>query len=192
MPLSNAERQKLYRQKLRATAEAVGAQICAACGKTLTINGQCRSCCRLGHGAKRPFIEFSGIRYYRDAQGWRASRGQGHGRLHRAIWEAEVGEIPAGHSVIYIDNDHDNNALENLQIIKGRHRSMKGIRYKTNPKNIRPQHWWTPSAEERLIALHSSGKSFAAIADALGCSRSAVAGKVRRLGLNLQHSQLQA
>lgn len=116
-----AERQARWRERQRELARqasSVMASECPQCGGKLTeINRVCRKCAhpsRTGIGAKNPFIEFNGIRYYRDAQGWRASPCNGHGRLHRAIWEAEFGSIPRGHQLIYADGNPENNALTNL------------------------------------------------------------------------------
>lgn len=47
---------------------------------------------------------------------------------------------------------------------------------------------WTPEKVEHLLALHAAGNAFGVIAQRLGVSRCAVAGKLKRLGLNRDHA----
>ncbi|MBK9073310.1 MAG: HNH endonuclease [Myxococcales bacterium] len=98
--------------------------LCGDCGAPVSRSGvRCRSCGAAERwktrARKRPFVEFGGVRYYRQGDGyWRASRHAGNELLHRAVWRAAYGDIPAGQHVHHIDGDSGNNSLENLQVIK--------------------------------------------------------------------------
>ncbi len=37
--------------------------------------------------------------------------------LDRYIWEQHYGKIPKGYSIVYLDGDHDNCSIENLQLV---------------------------------------------------------------------------
>jgi hypothetical protein len=63
--------------------------------------------------AKRPFIEHNGIRYYRDAQGWRASQCKGGRRLHTVIWEEANGPVPPDVHLFCTDQEHP--SLANIE-----------------------------------------------------------------------------
>lgn len=69
----------------------------------------------------RPWVEFQGIRYYLDNDGYyKASRCHGRGLLHRAIWSAVNGRsIPDGWHVHHKDHDRSNNDQSNLVAMSG-------------------------------------------------------------------------
>lgn len=48
--------------------------------------------------------------------------------LHRQIWLDAGREIPEGHHIHHIDNDHDNNSLENLDCLPGKDHSSLHIK----------------------------------------------------------------
>lgn len=71
------------------------------------------------HRRKWPVVEFQGVRYYRKPPGYYKATGAPKDRyLHRDVWEAAHGPIPAGCHVHHIDGDRGNNALGNLELLR--------------------------------------------------------------------------
>lgn len=68
------------------------------------------------------FIEYDGIRFYRDNKGYWLSSHLGiknhPKRLHIYVWEKYNGAIPEGYHVHHIDHDTDNNEIENLKLME--------------------------------------------------------------------------
>ena len=68
--------------------------------------------------AKHPVFEFRGTRYYWKRHGrggyYKAVPGD---YLHRDVWRATRGAIPAGHDVHHVDEDARNNRLSNLELL---------------------------------------------------------------------------
>lgn len=76
-----------------------------------------------------PFVEFNGRRYFfqRVHGYYKTSRQHGGRLLHRDVWEAAHGPIPAGWHVHHIDEDRGNNDLSNLQAVSPRdHKRIHG------------------------------------------------------------------
>ena len=77
------------------------------------------------------YIEYDGIRFYRDGRGYWLSKHMLYNgrtrpvRLHVYVWEKHNGAIPKGYHVHHKDKNPDNNELENLELIeKHEHLSM--------------------------------------------------------------------
>lgn len=69
------------------------------------------------------WIEWRGRRYFRQRGGHYADSGSG--LLHRHVWIAEYGDIPAGHDIHHIDEDKTNNEPSNLTpLTKGGHSAL--------------------------------------------------------------------
>lgn len=68
-------------------------------------------------------VEWGGKRWHRyngryyEYRGTRSLGRKDRDRLHRAIWKAHNGPIPAGFDVHHIDDDRTNNALENMALL---------------------------------------------------------------------------
>lgn len=68
----------------------------------------------------RRYIEFDGIRFYPDRNGyWLGARKDTKKpvRLHIYVWEHYNGPVPKGYHVHHIDHNPDNNEIENLQLL---------------------------------------------------------------------------
>lgn len=63
------------------------------------------------------YIEYDGLRFCRDDKTGYYLNSTIRKRLHRYVWEREVGAIPKGYSVHHIDGDKSNNAISNLAIM---------------------------------------------------------------------------
>lgn len=59
--------------------------------------------------------EFNGERFYLKSSGHYRNP---HSALHRRVWEAYNGPIPAGMHVHHIDHDPSNNEIENLALMQ--------------------------------------------------------------------------
>ena len=66
-----------------------------------------------------PIVVSETCQVFRGAKYWRSqSRFMRHGRLlHRAVWEAAHGPIPAGHHIHHRNHDWRDNRLENLECL---------------------------------------------------------------------------
>ena len=97
------------------------------CGAVVAKSGcRCRSCAARVRWAttrqpKRSFVEFGGVRYFAQPDGYfRSSRHRGNVLLHRAVWESANGPVPVGWHVHHIDGVTANNSAENLVALSAR------------------------------------------------------------------------
>lgn len=63
------------------------------------------------------YIEYNGLKFCRDEKTGYYLNSTIRKRLHRYVWENEVGEIPKGYHVHHIDGDKSNNSIDNLALI---------------------------------------------------------------------------
>lgn len=63
------------------------------------------------------YIEYNGLRFCRDEKTGYYLNSTIQKRLHRYVWEHEVGAIPKGYHIHHIDGDKANNAIDNLAMI---------------------------------------------------------------------------
>lgn len=63
------------------------------------------------------YIEYRGVSFCRDDKTGYYLNSTIRKRLHRYVWECEVGEIPAGFQVHHIDEDKANNNIHNLALM---------------------------------------------------------------------------
>lgn len=64
----------------------------------------------------KPVIEYDGISFYLDVNGYYASPKQG--KLNRYIWKKFFGDIPEKHIIHHKDGNKINNAIENLELME--------------------------------------------------------------------------
>lgn len=73
------------------------------------------------------YIYYNGLKFTRDDFSGYYLNSTKRKRLHRYIWECEVGVIPKGYHVHHIDHNKWNNNISNLELInKSRHASHHG------------------------------------------------------------------
>lgn len=65
------------------------------------------------------YIEYDGLKFCRDDRTGYYLNSTIRKRLHRYVWEHEVGPIPKGYHVHHIDGNKANNDLSNLSIMTG-------------------------------------------------------------------------
>ena len=74
------------------------------------------------------YIWYNGLKFTRDDFTGYYLNSTHRKRLHRYIWESDVGVIPKGYQVHHIDHDKNNNDISNLELIhQSRHMSYHGI-----------------------------------------------------------------
>lgn len=64
-----------------------------------------------------PAIHFGGRKYTMRNHGYYGATDGDRGLLHRHIWEAEKGVIPAGWDIHHLDEDKTNNTIENFECL---------------------------------------------------------------------------
>lgn len=64
------------------------------------------------------YQEYNGVKFCRDEKTGYYLNSTLRIRMHRYVWECEVGEIPEGYEIHHIDKDKSNNKLENLALMK--------------------------------------------------------------------------
>lgn len=87
------------------------------------------------------YITYNGLRFCRDDKTGYYLNSTIRKRLHRYVWEHEVGAIPKGYHVHHIDGNKANNDISNLCIMTGKgHRRLHGqeqARKETSRENIK-------------------------------------------------------
>lgn len=97
------------------------------------------------------------MRYYPHTEGyWRSSRAAGGELLHRAVWAAAHGSIPADWHIHHRDGDPGNNALANLvALAPGAHRAEHpGQRHTPETRERIAQikrEWWAERKPRTLV-----------------------------------------
>lgn len=73
-------------------------------------------------------VIYNGHKFFMTAQGYYLGQvNKKPIRLHRYIWECEVGPIPKGHHIHHLDGDKSNNRISNLTILSSHdHASQHG------------------------------------------------------------------
>jgi hypothetical protein len=64
-----------------------------------------------------PFVVFGGNKYTLRNTGYYGRTDGDRTLLHRDMWEAKVGAIPAGYDVHHCDGDRTNNVMSNLALM---------------------------------------------------------------------------
>lgn len=129
--------------------------------------------------SKHPFIEHGGIRYYRDAQGWRASACKGGRRLHTVLWEDAHGPVPRGHHLFCTDPEHP--SLGNIEL-RAAYAGMAD--YRDRLSSAAERQW--QARRDELEALANAGLTRAQMAPLVGASKGALVKWCRHLGLKGQ------
>jgi hypothetical protein len=76
-----------------------------------------------------PFIVWHGTKYTARPNGYYASTISPKTYLHRDVWEAHFGPIPARHDIHHVNGDKSDNRIENLELL---HVSEHGKRHYPN------------------------------------------------------------
>ena len=85
---------------------------------------------------KPKYIEYNGLKFCRDDRTGYYLNSTIRKRLHRYVWECEVGPIPKGYHVHHIDGDKTNNDLSNLSIMTNTgHQRLHGQELKRKEKS---------------------------------------------------------
>ena len=99
------------------------------------------------------YITYDGKRFCRDDKTGYYLNSTIHKRLHRYVWEHEVGTIPKGYQVHHIDGNKANNDISNLSLITNKgHQRLHGqeqARKEKSRQNIK-------KAAEKAPAWHRS------------------------------------
>ena len=110
--------------------------------------------------------------------------------VHRLVWTAFKGEIPAGYEINHIDGDRANSRLDNLEIVT-RSDNMLHCFQRLSPSLRRIQgvaHHKAKLTPEKVIEirrLRNSGVDRKAVAESYGISRNAV--RLIDIGKNWSH-----
>ena len=65
------------------------------------------------------YIEYDGLKFCRDEKTGYYLNSTIRKRIHRYVWEKEVGSIPNGFHVHHLNGDKSDNSIENLALING-------------------------------------------------------------------------
>lgn len=108
---------------------------------------------------KPKFIEYDGLIFTRDEKTGYYLNSTNRVRLHRYVWEKEVGRIPQGYEIHHINRNKADNRIENLRLLScSEHRKVHAVhteeekeRMRKNlAENVRPKaSQWHKSAEGR-------------------------------------------
>jgi hypothetical protein len=104
------------------------------------------------------YIEYDGLRFCRDDKTGYYLNSTIRKRLHRYVWEQEVGAVPAGCQIHHIDGNKANNDIANLAILTSAgHQRLHGreiARKEKSRENIKKAQQaapaWHHSAEGRV------------------------------------------
>lgn len=109
-----------------------GHAACGQCGAGFRVyasvraTGRGRFCsrqCKELALSKHPIATFRGVRYYLTNGYYSRTDGA---RLHRRVWEAANGPIPAGHLIHHINGIKTDNRIENLELMEwGAHSALE-------------------------------------------------------------------
>lgn len=108
---------------------------------------------------KPKFIEYDGLIFTRDEKTGYYLNSTNRVRLHRYVWEKEIGKIPKGYEIHHINRNKADNRIENLRLLScSEHRKLHAVhteeekeRMRKNlAENVRPKaSEWHKSAEGR-------------------------------------------
>ena len=104
------------------------------------------------------FVIYNGLKFTRDDRTGYYLNTTNRKRLHRFVYETEIGEIPEGYQIHHIDHDKSNNTIENLiAVLRSEHASYHGKHraenyYDEMVKNL------NENARPKAIEWHKSEK----------------------------------
>lgn len=112
------------------------------------------------------YIEYHGVRFCRDDKTGYYLNSTIRKRLHRYVWEQEVGAIPPGCHIHHLDGDKSHNTIDNLALITASgHQRLHGreeerkAKARENAKKARPfaAQWHHSEAGRRWHSEHMRG-----------------------------------
>ena len=114
------------------------------------------------------YIEYDGLKFCRDEKTGYYLNSTIRKRLHRYVWEKEVGSIPKGFHVHHINGNKADNRIENLSImtakgherLHGQEQARKEI-YRESIEKARPYAiaWHKSDAGREWHSKHAKGKT---------------------------------
>lgn len=113
------------------------------------------------------YIEYDGFRFCRDEKTGYYLNSTIRKRLHRYVWEKEIGAIPKGYHVHHINGDKSDNRIENLSIMTASgHERLHGQeiarkeRLRENIKKAAPfaAQWHGSQAGRKWHSDHATGR----------------------------------
>jgi hypothetical protein len=113
------------------------------------------------------YIEYDGLKFCRDDKTGYYLNSTIHERLHRYVWQKEVGKIPNGYHIHHIDGNKANNSLDNLALVTASgHERLHGTEQarkeiaKQNIEKARPYaiQWHKSEAGRKWHSEHATGQ----------------------------------
>lgn len=161
---------------------------------------------------KPKFIEYDGLIFTRDEKTGYYLNSTNRVRIHRYVWEKEIGKIPKGYEIHHINRNKADNRIENLRLLScSEHRKLHAVhteeekeRMRKNlTENIRPLaniwhgsekgiEWHKKHYEEVKDKLHRKeektclycGKSFINLSYSKFCSNNCKSAWRRKTGID--------